>query len=173
MQIDAQATLPGFVVRLGDGTDNLGRIAGAQQSVCQGEVGFLAVSIGQYLCSGPSVRTIGTRHTPAAPPRPRTAPPCANKEEEQVRSNKVGAIAVALAAATVAAASPAQAAEPAPGAPNEIISIDLNLLGCSIGAGLGVDLVLALASSGSSSNASVSSGLAARLRAVGCLPWPR
>ncbi|MEV0296972.1 hypothetical protein [Nocardia sp. NPDC050710] len=42
--------------------------------------------------------------------------------------------------------------------PNEIIPIDLNLLGYSLGAGLGVDLVHALTSSGSSSNASITSG---------------
>ena len=89
-----------------------------------------------------------------------------------MRSIKVGVFAVTLALATVAAANPAQADEPAPDTPNEIISIDVNLLGCSFGAGLGVDLLLALASNGSSSNASVSGGLAARLRSAGCLPWP-
>ncbi|WP_249358025.1 hypothetical protein [Nocardia cyriacigeorgica] len=91
-------------------------------------------------------------------------------EEDQVRSIKTGIAAVALAAATVAVAGPAQADEPLPGAPEERITIDINLLGCSIGAGLGVDLLLAL-TTGQGSSTTIGSGLATRLKMAGCLPW--
>ncbi|TLF82454.1 hypothetical protein [Nocardia cyriacigeorgica] len=87
-----------------------------------------------------------------------------------MRSIKTGIAAVALAAATVAVAGPAQADEPLPGAPEERITIDINLLGCSIGAGLGVDLLLAL-TTGQGSNTTIGSGLATRLKMAGCLPW--
>ncbi|WP_330233413.1 hypothetical protein OHA40_13640 [Nocardia sp. NBC_00508] len=89
-----------------------------------------------------------------------------------MRSIKGGAIAVMLAAAIMAGASPAHAEEPAPGAPAEVIWIDLNLLGCSFGAGLGGDVLLAL-TAGNGSSAGISSGLATRLRLAGCLPWTR
>ncbi|WP_067537392.1 hypothetical protein [Nocardia crassostreae] len=86
-----------------------------------------------------------------------------------MRSITTGAVAVALAA-TVATAGPAWAEEPAPERSEENISVDVTLLGCSIGAGLGGDLVVALAA-GRGSSATIQSGLAARLRAAGCLPW--
>jgi hypothetical protein len=80
---------------------------------------------------------------------------------------------MALAAATVIGASAAHAEETLPGAPeDEIISVDINLLGCSLGAGLGLDLLLAL-TAGNGSSATIGSGLATRLRAAGCLPWQR
>ncbi|NEW39028.1 hypothetical protein GV794_24140 [Nocardia cyriacigeorgica] len=87
-----------------------------------------------------------------------------------MRSIKAGIVAAALAAATVAVASPAHADEPLPGAPEERITIDINLLGCSIGAGLGVDVLLAL-TTGQGSSTTVGSGLATRLKLAGCLPW--
>ncbi|WP_280274748.1 hypothetical protein [Nocardia wallacei] len=88
-----------------------------------------------------------------------------------MRPVKAGIVAAALTAATLAAATqPAAADEPAPSGPDEIISIDINLLGCSLGAGLGLDLLLAL-TAGNGSSAVVGSGLATRLRAAGCLPW--
>ncbi|WP_067470260.1 hypothetical protein [Nocardia amamiensis] len=87
-----------------------------------------------------------------------------------MRSIKGGLIAVILAAAIVAGASPAHADEPAPSGPDEVIWIDLNVLGCSFGAGLGADVLLAL-TAGNGSSAGVSSGLATRLRIAGCLPW--
>ncbi|MFD0000225.1 hypothetical protein [Nocardia sp. NPDC127526] len=86
-----------------------------------------------------------------------------------MRSLTTGTIALALAA-TVATAAPAGADEPAPERSDENISVDVNLLGCSIGAGLGGDLLVALAA-GNGSSATIKSGLAARLRAAGCLPW--
>ncbi|MBF6206101.1 hypothetical protein IU483_18670 [Streptomyces gardneri] len=90
-----------------------------------------------------------------------------------MRSIQAGALVIALAAATVIGASSAQAEETLPGAPkDEIISVDINLLGCSLGAGLGLDLLLAL-TAGNGSSATVGSGLATRLRAAGCLPWQR
>lgn len=85
-------------------------------------------------------------------------------------SIELSTIAGALVAATIAVAGPAQADEPAPKKNDENISIDINLLGCSIGAGLGTDLILA-AGAGNGSGATINSGLAARLRAAGCLPW--
>ncbi|MGK8522022.1 hypothetical protein ACRS6B_10925 [Nocardia asteroides] len=88
-----------------------------------------------------------------------------------MRSIRAGLVAVMFAAATAAGASSAHADETLPGAPKEeIISVDINLLGCSLGAGLGVDLLLAL-TAGSGSSTTISSGLATRLRAAGCLPW--
>lgn len=87
-----------------------------------------------------------------------------------VRTIKAGVIAAALAAATMTATGTAGADEPAPGGGDETISVDITLLGCSIGAGLGTDLALALAA-GQGSSATVDSGLVARLRAAGCLPW--
>jgi hypothetical protein len=80
---------------------------------------------------------------------------------------------MALAAATVLGAGSAYAEETLPGAPkDEIISVDINLLGCSLGAGLGLDLLLAL-TAGNGSSTTIGSGLATRLRAAGCLPWQR
>lgn len=88
-----------------------------------------------------------------------------------MRPSKAGVVAAALTLATIAAATqPAAADEPASSGPDEIISIDINLLGCSLGAGLGLDLLLAL-TAGNGSSAVVGSGLATRLRAAGCLPW--
>ncbi|WP_024802457.1 hypothetical protein [Nocardia sp. BMG51109] len=89
-----------------------------------------------------------------------------------MRSIKAGIVAAVLTATTVAAAHPASADEPAPApeAPDEIISLDINLLGCSLGAGLGADLLLAFAAGGGSSTM-INTGLATRLRAAGCLPW--
>lgn len=90
-----------------------------------------------------------------------------------MRSIRAGLIAVTLAAATVVGASAAHAEDTLPGAPeDEIISVDINLLGCSLGAGLGLDLLLAL-TAGNGSSTNISSGLATRLRAAGCLPWQR
>ncbi|MFC4127128.1 hypothetical protein [Nocardia rhizosphaerae] len=82
-----------------------------------------------------------------------------------MRIIKAMGIAVAVMAATVVgagsvAASPEQ---------KENIFIDVNVLGCSFGAGLGGDVLVALGGGGGSS-ALVSSSLAARLRAAGCLP---
>ncbi|MGK8487372.1 MULTISPECIES: hypothetical protein [Nocardia] len=90
-----------------------------------------------------------------------------------MRSIRAGLIAVTLVAATVAGASSAHADETLPGAPkDEIITVDVNLLGCSLGAGLGLDLLLAL-TAGNGSSTTIGSGLATRLRAAGCLPWQR
>ncbi|MEU4810424.1 hypothetical protein AB0H20_14610 [Nocardia fluminea] len=90
-----------------------------------------------------------------------------------MRSVKAGAAAVAAAAAVVCLAGPAHAVDN-PAEPNEIITIDLNLLGCSIGAGLGGELAAAFtgATTGSAtgSSSSVDTGFASRLRAAGCLP---
>ncbi|MFD3701571.1 hypothetical protein ACFWUP_00335 [Nocardia sp. NPDC058658] len=90
-----------------------------------------------------------------------------------MRSVKAGAVAVAIAASTACLAGPAGAADN-PAEPNEIITIDLDLLGCSIGAGLGGELAAAFTGtttgSASGSSSSVDTGLASRLRAAGCLP---
>ncbi|MEU4650600.1 hypothetical protein [Nocardia fluminea] len=90
-----------------------------------------------------------------------------------MRSVKAGAVGVAAAAAVVCLAGPAHAVDN-PAEPNEIITIDLNLLGCSIGAGLGGELAAAFtgATTGSAtgSSSSVDTGFASRLRAAGCLP---
>ena len=89
-----------------------------------------------------------------------------------MRLSKAGLVAAAATVMTVAAAHPAAAEAPAPEpeTPDEIISLDINLLGCSLGAGLGADLLLAFAH-GQGSSTTVNSGLATRLRAAGCLPW--
>ncbi|WP_063052473.1 hypothetical protein [Nocardia arthritidis] len=90
-----------------------------------------------------------------------------------MRSIEAGVLVTALAAGAVIGASSAHAEETLPGAPkDEIISVDINLLGCSLGAGLGVDLLLAL-TAGNGSSTTIGSGLATRLRAAGCLPWQR
>ncbi|MFG3617178.1 hypothetical protein [Nocardia sp. NPDC047654] len=90
-----------------------------------------------------------------------------------MRSIEAGVLVTALAAGVVIGASSAHAEENLPGAPkDEIISVDINLLGCSLGAGLGVDLLLAL-TAGNGSSTTIGSGLATRLRAAGCLPWQR
>ncbi|WP_280345823.1 hypothetical protein [Nocardia neocaledoniensis] len=90
-----------------------------------------------------------------------------------MRSVTVGAVAVGVAAALACLAGPAAADNPAE--PNEVITIDLNVLGCSIGAGLGGELAAAFTGattgSASGSSSSVDTGLATRLRAAGCLPW--
>ena len=84
-----------------------------------------------------------------------------------MRSIKLGAIALAFAAATLAAPAAAQAAEP-----EENITLNINLLGCSINAGLGGELLTAFGTGSSSgSSGKISSGLATRLRLAGCLPW--
>lgn len=91
-----------------------------------------------------------------------------------MRSVTVGAVAVGVAAALACLAGPAAAADN-PAEPNEVITIDLNVLGCSIGAGLGGELAAAFTGattgSASGSSSSVDTGLATRLRAAGCLPW--
>lgn len=90
-----------------------------------------------------------------------------------MRSVKAGAVAVAVVATIACLAGPANAVDN-PAEPNEIITIDLNLLGCSIGAGLGGELAAAFtgATTGSAtgSSSSVDTGFASRLRAAGCLP---
>ncbi|MFD3508074.1 hypothetical protein [Nocardia sp. NPDC058666] len=90
-----------------------------------------------------------------------------------MRSVKAGAVAAAFAATIACVAGPAAAADN-PAEPNEIISIDLNLLGCSIGAGLGGELIAAFTGtttgSATGSSSSVDTSFASRLRAAGCLP---
>ncbi|NKY50837.1 hypothetical protein [Nocardia vermiculata] len=82
-----------------------------------------------------------------------------------------GIAAAAVAAATVVGAGAASAADdPGLQAPDEIITIDINLLGCSLGAGLGAELIPTLSSEGNGSNIGLNSGFASRLRAAGCLP---
>ncbi|GGN92820.1 hypothetical protein [Nocardia rhizosphaerihabitans] len=86
-------------------------------------------------------------------------------QEDIVRIVKAVAVGLAVAAATVVGAG-SVAAEPEQ---KENIYIDVNVLGCSFGAGLGGDVLVALGG-GSGSSALVSSSLAARMRAAGCLP---
>ncbi|GAA5048791.1 hypothetical protein [Nocardia callitridis] len=101
---------------------------------------------------------------------------------------RITALAVALTIATVAAAGSAYADEPKPAEPgqseqqksepgqpdfqqpDEFLTVDVNLLGCSFGAGLGADLLLAMGAGGGSST-NVNSGLVTRLKLAGCLPW--
>lgn len=82
-----------------------------------------------------------------------------------------GIAAAAVAAATVVGAGAASAADPGLEQPEEIITIDINLLGCSLGAGLGAELVPTISAGGNGSSFGVDSGFASRLRAAGCLPW--
>ncbi|MEV0436449.1 MULTISPECIES: hypothetical protein [Nocardia] len=82
-----------------------------------------------------------------------------------MRIVKAVGIMLAVVAATAVGAGSA-VAEPES---KENIYIDVNVLGCSIGAGLGGDVLVALTGGGGSS-AMVNSSLAARLRAAGCLP---
>ena len=88
-----------------------------------------------------------------------------------MRSIKAGIVVAALTVATIAGTSTAHADESLPGAPDERITVDINLLGCSIGAGLGVDLLLSVLAKGGGSSTVVGSGLATRLKLAGCLPW--
>ncbi|MEU8894890.1 hypothetical protein [Nocardia sp. NPDC048505] len=84
-----------------------------------------------------------------------------------MRSFKLGILACALAVATLGAAAPAYAAEP-----EENVTLDINLLGCSLSAGLGGELLAAFGTGSSSgSSGKISTGLATRLRLAGCLPW--
>ncbi|MBF6211580.1 hypothetical protein IU433_17250 [Nocardia puris] len=87
-----------------------------------------------------------------------------------MRIVKAGVVAVALAAMAVTGVGPAVADEGIPGTPEETITIDINLLGCSIGAGLGGEVLAAL-TAGTGSTTAVGAGLATRLRAAGCLPF--
>ncbi|WP_194819720.1 hypothetical protein [Nocardia sp. XZ_19_385] len=84
-----------------------------------------------------------------------------------MRSIKLAVTALALAAATLTVPAAAQAAEP-----EENITLDISLLGCSLSAGLGGELLTAFGTgSTSGSSGKISSGLATRLRLAGCLPW--
>ena len=82
---------------------------------------------------------------------------------------------IATAALTVAAlaGAGAAAADDDPGftPPKEIVTVDINLLGCSIGAGLGAQLVPTLSAGGFGGPVGIDAGLASRLRSAGCLPW--
>ena len=81
-----------------------------------------------------------------------------------------GLVTAASAVATVAGAAVALADQPPAGGPNEIITVDINLLGCSLGAGLGAELLPALTAAANGSTVGINSGVATRLRAAGCLP---
>ncbi|WP_062996091.1 hypothetical protein [Nocardia mikamii] len=83
-----------------------------------------------------------------------------------------GLATVALTVAAVAGAG-AAAADDDSGftPPKEIVTVDINLLGCSIGAGLGAQLVPTLSAGGFGGPVGIDGGLAARLRSAGCLPW--
>ncbi|MDR7166504.1 hypothetical protein J2W56_000222 [Nocardia kruczakiae] len=83
-----------------------------------------------------------------------------------------GIATAALAVAAMAGAG-AAAADDDPGfnPPKEIVTVDINLLGCSIGAGLGAQLVPTLSAGGFGGPVGIDAGLASRLRSAGCLPW--